>query len=84
MAVCAERSTKHNQELLAQIPYYQDWRTAANGIKDYAIGNLDKLLVEFERNVTARRRRRSLGPRRRRGKQHRLEDRPGEPTSRRW
>ena len=54
MAVCAERSTKHNQELLAQIPYYQDWRTAANGIKDYAIGNLDKLLVEFERNITAR------------------------------
>ncbi len=52
--ICAERSAKHNQELLGQIPYYQDWRTAANGIKDYAIGNLDKLLVEFERNITAR------------------------------
>ena len=49
----AERSTKHNQELLGQIPYYQDWRTAANGIKDYAIGNLDKLLVDFSRQVEA-------------------------------
>ena len=50
----AERSTKHNQELLAQLPGWQDWKTAANRIKDYAAANLDKLLVEFERNITAR------------------------------
>ena len=36
------------------IPYFQDWREAAHQIKPYAIANLDKLLVEFERNITAR------------------------------
>ncbi len=50
----AERSTKHNQSLAAAIPHWQDWRAAANAIKQYAIANLDKLLVEFERNITAR------------------------------
>ncbi len=50
----AERSTKHNQELIASIAQFQDWRAAANAVKDYAIANLDKLLVEFERNITAR------------------------------
>jgi len=50
----AERSTKHNQELIAQIPQWQEWRSNANRIKAYALSNLDKLLVEFERNVTAR------------------------------
>jgi L-lactate dehydrogenase complex protein LldF len=50
----AERSTKHNQELAAQIPYWQSWKDAGNRIKDYAAANLDKLLVEFEKNITAR------------------------------
>jgi L-lactate dehydrogenase complex protein LldF len=50
----AERSTRHNQELARKIPYWQDWRHTASRIKAYAIGNLDKLLVEFERNITAR------------------------------
>jgi L-lactate dehydrogenase complex protein LldF len=50
----AERSTKHNKEVQSPIPYWQSWREAANRIKDYAIANLDKLLVEFERNITAR------------------------------
>jgi len=50
----AERSTKHNKEVQSQIPHWQSWREAANRIKDYAIANLDKLLVEFERNITAR------------------------------
>lgn len=50
----AERSSKHNREIQAQIPHWQAWRAAANQIKDYAIANLDKLLVEFERNITAR------------------------------
>lgn len=54
MGIAAERSTRQNQELIAEIPYFQEWRTAANEIKDYSIGNLDKLLVEFEKNITAR------------------------------
>jgi L-lactate dehydrogenase complex protein LldF len=50
----AERSSKHNREVAAAVPQWQDWRSAANAIKDYAIANLDKLLVEFERNITAK------------------------------
>ncbi len=50
----AERSSKHNRSVTDAIPYFQDWREAAHQIKAYAIANLDKLLVEFERNITAR------------------------------
>lgn len=50
----AERSSKHTREVAAAIPHWEDWRTAANRIKSYAIANLDKLLIEFERNITAR------------------------------
>jgi L-lactate dehydrogenase complex protein LldF len=50
----AQRSSKHCRALTAGIPYFQQWRQAAHEIKKYAIANLDKLLVEFERNVTAR------------------------------
>lgn len=49
-----ERSAKHNRSVAEAIPYFQEWREAAHQIKDYAIANLDKLLVEFERNITAR------------------------------
>jgi len=50
----AERSYRQNRETAAQIPSWQEWRQAANRVKSYAIANLDKLLVEFERNITAR------------------------------
>jgi len=50
----AERSAKHNRSITDAVPYFQDWREAAHQVKSYAIANLDKLLVEFERNVTAR------------------------------
>lgn len=49
-----ERSSKHNREVTDAIPYFQDWRQAAHEIKEYAISNLDKLLVEFEQKITAR------------------------------
>ena len=50
----AVRSTKHNREITDAIPYWQDWRDQARDIKAYTVANLDKLLVEFERNITAR------------------------------
>ena len=50
----AERSSKQVTSLPDAIPQFQDWREAAHRIKSYAIANLDKLLVEFERNITAR------------------------------
>ena len=50
----AERSTKHNRQIALQIPYFESWREQANAIKRFAAANLDKLLVEFERNMTAK------------------------------
>ena len=50
----AERSAKHNRTVTDAIPYFQDWREAAQRIKSYAVANLDKLLVEFEQKITAR------------------------------
>ena len=50
----AARSAKKVNELSAEISGWQDWRQAANAIKNYALSNLDKLLVEFERNISAR------------------------------
>jgi L-lactate dehydrogenase complex protein LldF len=50
----AERSTKNNREITDAIPHWQAWREQAQAIKAYTVANLDKLLVEFERNVTAR------------------------------
>jgi L-lactate dehydrogenase complex protein LldF len=50
----AERSHKQIAAIADSIPQFQDWREAAHRIKSYAIANLDKLLVEFERNITAR------------------------------
>jgi len=49
-----ERSSIHNREIAAEIPYWQDWREAARQIKSYTIANLDKLLLEFERHISAR------------------------------
>jgi len=50
----AVRSTKHNREVTDAIPYWQDWRRQAQAIKAHTVANLDKLLVQFEQNITAR------------------------------
>jgi len=50
----AERSSKQVRQIAAEIPHWQDWREAAHRIKAAAIANLDKLLVEFDENITAR------------------------------
>lgn len=50
----AVRSTKNNRTITDAIPSWQDWREQARAIKAYTVANLDKLLVEFERNITAR------------------------------
>ncbi|MBN1395625.1 MAG: lactate utilization protein [Pirellulales bacterium] len=50
----AERASKSNREVTDSVPYFQQWREAAHRVKQYAIANLDKLLVEFERNISAR------------------------------
>ena len=50
----AERSSKEVRRIVTNIPSWEDWRQAAHQIKAYAIANLDKLLVEFESNITAR------------------------------
>lgn len=49
-----ERSSKHNRSVAAEIPQWQAWRQAAHEIKTYAMAHLDRLLVDFERNITAR------------------------------
>ena len=54
LGITVERSTKHDRAAIAQVPYFQDWREAAHHIKTHVIANLDKLLVEFEQNITAR------------------------------
>ena len=54
LAESTERSSKHNRAVTDQVPQFQQWRRAANAIKSYTVRNLDKLLVEFERNMTAR------------------------------
>ncbi|MCX7424906.1 MAG: lactate utilization protein B [Planctomycetia bacterium] len=50
----AERSAKNNQAVVDQIRDWQEWREAAHRVKRHAVANLDKLLVEFERNISAR------------------------------
>lgn len=54
LGLSTERSSKQVAEIRASIPQWQEWRDAANAIKSYAIANLDKLLVEFEKNISAR------------------------------
>lgn len=54
LGISAERSYKQNRQIIESIPHWQRWREQAHQIKKYAIHNLDKLLVEFERNITAR------------------------------
>ena len=50
----AGRSAKLVNEMTAQLSGWQGWREAASRVKAHALANLDKLLVEFERNISAR------------------------------
>ena len=54
LGASAERSSKHNRAVAAEIPQWQTWRQQAHQVKAAAIANLDKLLVQFEQNITAR------------------------------
>ena len=54
LGVNTEKSCKSNRAVTDSVPYFQDWRESAYQIKSYTIANLDKLLVEFERNISAR------------------------------
>lgn len=49
-----ERTAKNAREVADAIPYFQEWRDTANGVKRFAVSNLDKLLVEFERKLSER------------------------------
>ena len=49
----ALRSSKNNRAVTDAIPQFQAWREAAHCVKQYAIANLDKLLVEFEQSISA-------------------------------
>ena len=49
-----ERSANQSNKATDSVPFFQEWRQAAHDIKQYAIANLDKMLVEFERDMTAR------------------------------
>jgi L-lactate dehydrogenase complex protein LldF len=51
---CCHRSAKQVREFLGAIPQWQAWRQAANEIKQYALANLDRLLVEFEQKLSAK------------------------------
>ena len=50
----AGRSAKIVNKMTAQISGWQYWRETANRVKAHVLANLDKLLVEFERNISAR------------------------------
>jgi L-lactate dehydrogenase complex protein LldF len=52
--VNARRAADNAREVAAAIPQFQQWRDVANRVKRYAVMNLDKLLVEFERNLKSR------------------------------
>ncbi len=54
LGINAERSATANRAVTDGVPYFQEWREAAHRVKQFAVANLDKLLVEFERNITAR------------------------------
>jgi L-lactate dehydrogenase complex protein LldF len=54
LAEVVERSSRDSAAAAAAVPQWQQWRDAAHRIKAHAMAHLDRLLVEFERNVTAR------------------------------
>ena len=49
-----ERTAKNARDAANAIPYFQQWRDTANGVKRFAVSHLDKLLVEFERKLSER------------------------------
>lgn len=54
VAVSAARAVHSKAVASARIPQWEDWRAAAHRIKAYTIAHLDRLLVQFEKQVTAR------------------------------
>ncbi|HLA83648.1 MAG TPA: lactate utilization protein B [Thermoguttaceae bacterium] len=54
LGTACKRSADHVDEQFAELAPWQEWRSAAQAIKQYALANLDKLLVELERNLKAK------------------------------
>ncbi|NLE38717.1 MAG: lactate utilization protein [Pirellulaceae bacterium] len=54
LGVSCKRSAEHVSQQFADLPPWQEWRQAAHEIKQYALANLDRLLVELERNLAAK------------------------------
>ena len=54
LAAVVQRAGRESVAAAAAIPQWQAWRQAAHQIKATAVARLDRLLVEFERNATAR------------------------------
>ena len=48
-----QRAVEHKHAAQAEVPW-EELRQRARAVKEYAIANLDKLLVDFEREFTAR------------------------------
>ena len=53
LAATMKRTVGDKHRAQAEVPW-EEWRRRAHGIKAYAVANLDKLLVEFEQQFTAR------------------------------
>ena len=53
LGLTAQRAATTNRAAIEAVPQFQDWRRAAQEVKRYVVANLDKLLVEFERKMTA-------------------------------
>lgn len=49
-----ERSSKHNRQITAAIPYFEQWRQTARQIKSWALAHLAELIVEFEQKISAK------------------------------
>ncbi len=54
LAITSEKSAEQNLNLCWGIDRWADWRQQAHDIKAYTIKNLDTLLEQFERNLTAK------------------------------
>ena len=54
LAITAEQSSQSSLKLCWGIEQWPNWREAAKQIKNYALTHLDEILVEFEKNLTAK------------------------------
>src|SRR2546421_12677522 len=54
VAQSAARAVHSKAVASARIPHWEMWRTTAHGIKAWTIAHLDRLLVQFEQQITAR------------------------------